>query len=400
MGEALGYVWFDGPDRHLDTTGYVDDPLNRLPVKCAHCTFPDLDHVPQPYLLGRGLDRPVDIAPANLANFLVRDWARRILEVCCPGQCEFYTTTDKKSKQTIPWHLAVPVHRIALGRAMAEVSRCPACGEPKTCHSKEFEFDGPATIEWDVAKSLGWLSHNYTIGLERDRAHLRATYGPGAEVNARDTGWARQRIYRNLYVSLRLELLLKKLRIKGMTRVAGETGVANPEDKAWVDEQIARLDRLGLASRPGHGTQEEHGWLDAYLKKHRKRGNSPHDFKPIEAKLGVMLSPAYKAFVDHLGSRTFTNIDGEEGFEARILLPNELDVTSYRRGVLAVDGIQDRHVDGVLFAATGHGDGFCFDLAGGGPEYPVYLHDHETNCFEAYAPNFGACIRRFVGDEG
>ena len=46
MKRSLGYVEMTGPDRQLDTTGEFDDPINSLPIKCAHCTFPDIDHVP------------------------------------------------------------------------------------------------------------------------------------------------------------------------------------------------------------------------------------------------------------------------------------------------------------------------------------------------------------------
>ncbi|MDG3002440.1 SMI1/KNR4 family protein [Paludisphaera mucosa] len=400
MGRALGYVGFTGPDRRLDTTGYFDDPVNVLPVKCANCTFPDLDHVPQPYRLARGIDRPVDLAPANLGNFLARDRARRVIEAACPGQCRFHPTTVKKTNDAAPWFLAVPTHHIAIGRVRAEVPRCSACGEPKTCHVNEFEPDPPGAIEWDVAKSLSWGSHNDTIGLERDRAKLRAAYGPRAEIMAADTGWARQRIYRYLFFSLRLELLLKKLKIKGMTRLAGDSGAPTGEDRAWVDEQVDRLNRLGFGSPPGRDGREDQGWFDAYLKKHRKRRGAPHDFGPIEAALGASLPPTYKVFVDQVGAEIFRNVEGEEGFEARILLPQDLDLTSYRQGAVPMDGEEDRQVDAVLFAATGHGDGFCFDLAAGGPEYPVYLYDHEANVFDAYAPNFGGCIRRFIGEDG
>jgi len=400
MGEVLGFVGVTGPDRHLDTTGYFDDPINGLVMKCASCTFPDLDAVPQPYILGRGIDRPVDMAPTTLANFLVREWPRKVLEATCPGQCEFHTTIDKKSKQTAPWFLAVPVQRISIGRIRAEVPRCPACGEPKTCHANEFDSDFPRVMDWDLAKSHSWFSHNYTIGLERDRAHLRSTYGARAEKNAADVGWARQRIYRNLYFSLRLELLLKKLNIKGMTRLAGDQGVPTSTDKVWVDEQMTRLNQLGLAPRPVQVAPEGHGWLDAYLEKHRKRRLRRHDFTMVEARLGVSLPLSYKAFVEQIGTTTFKNIEGEEGFEARILPPQELDTTTYRQGAVELGDEESRQIDGVLFAATGHGDGFCFDLAGIGPEYPVYLYDHELNAFEAYAPNFEGFVRRIAGNDG
>jgi hypothetical protein len=55
---------------------------------------------------------------------------------------------------------------------------------------------------------------------------------------------------------------------------------------------------------------------------------------------------------------------------------------------------ESRKVDGIMFGATGHGDAFCFDLASEGPEYVVYLYDHELSGFEAYASNFKEFVQR------
>jgi hypothetical protein len=36
--------------------GFKPAPPNALPVRCRTCTFPDIDFVPSPYLLVRGLE--------------------------------------------------------------------------------------------------------------------------------------------------------------------------------------------------------------------------------------------------------------------------------------------------------------------------------------------------------
>ena len=45
-------VRMTGPDVRMDVIGdNYYNPANPLPVRCLHCTFPDIDFVPQPYLL-------------------------------------------------------------------------------------------------------------------------------------------------------------------------------------------------------------------------------------------------------------------------------------------------------------------------------------------------------------
>ena len=403
MESSLVYVKMTGPDRHLDTTGDFDAPINSLPTKCAHCTFRDIDHVPQPYLLGRGIDRPAAISPANLANFLVREWPRRVIELTCPGQCEFYSTLHVKTKQTTPWSLAVPVHRIPIGRVKAEVPLCPVCGEPKTCHIQEFDFDSPTTIAWDIATTAGWFGTEHIIGLDEARKFYRTKFGPRFESMAADPGWERRGIYRRLFFSLRLELLLKTLKIKGMVRAIGQPATRTKEDKHWVNQQIELLRKLGLEqprkesatpeSSP-EGTEAKLAWFEHYLKKHGKRKKRIYDFGPIEDVLGKPLPASYKAFVEKLGTIKFKNVDEQEGFDVEILLPESLDLKSFRRGVIELGDEESREVDGVMFAATGHGDTFCFDLASDGPEYIVYLYDHELNGFESYASNFMEFVQR------
>jgi hypothetical protein len=51
----------------------------------------------------------------------------------------------------------------------------------------------------------------------------------------------------------------------------------------------------------------------------------------------------------------------------------------------------------LTFATTGHGDRFCFDIRKGTKEFAVFIFKHEYNCFEPYAENFAACMKRFAG---
>src|SRR4051794_40497788 len=62
-----------GSDKRMDEQGNFDLPINALPVKCQRCSFPDLDYVPQPYLLGKGIKDPNELALAEVGNFFVRE---------------------------------------------------------------------------------------------------------------------------------------------------------------------------------------------------------------------------------------------------------------------------------------------------------------------------------------
>lgn len=62
-----------GSDKRMDHQGSFDLSVNPLPVKCLRCTFPDLDFIPQPYYLAKGITKPTEMEPAELGNFFLRE---------------------------------------------------------------------------------------------------------------------------------------------------------------------------------------------------------------------------------------------------------------------------------------------------------------------------------------
>ena len=88
-------------------------------------------------------------------------------------------------------------------------------------------------------------------------------------------------------------------------------------------------------------------------------------------------------------------MDDLEGFTVHILPPEKIDASGYRKGMIDADD-ESRNVDGIMFAATEHGDCFCFDAQEGRKEYAVYLFQHEGGYFEAYTDNFVQCLRRWA----
>lgn len=94
-------VIMTGPDVLMDQRGDTYEPANALPVKCPHCTFPDLDFIANPYVLTKGVSSPAETSPAQLGNFLVRERVRRILEIVVPDACAFHPTKSGNPKNQL-----------------------------------------------------------------------------------------------------------------------------------------------------------------------------------------------------------------------------------------------------------------------------------------------------------
>ncbi|QEH32259.1 SMI1 / KNR4 family protein [Aquisphaera giovannonii] len=408
MAAAIQHVEMTGVgEGGMDTTGPFETPANVWPERCPTCSFPDIDAVPQPYRLTRKTGRPVEASGAVLGNFLVRERPRAILEAVAPGACTFHPTLEPKGDVPSPWWLAVPVGTVAVSEVIPQVPRCPACGEPKVAHrGVHHRWHGPGETDLDVFKSKGWGSYE-TVGEEANWYWMNVLKlkSPPKPPPGR---WTRVSLNRNLYFSVRLEDLFKRAGVKGLVRVVRQNAAPSDDDRRWVDEQLARLAGLGLLeavapapappARPAAPSPFE-AYLEAASGK-RKGKKAPPDFAKAEEALGRPLPPSYKRFLAEVGPTTFQDVDGEEGFEARVLPPAKLDMQSFRLGAIADFDEEDAdspRVDGLLFASTAHGDAFVFDLAGGAEEPAVLLYNHEGNYFEPYAANFAACIARWAG---
>jgi WD40 repeat protein len=372
-------LYMVGPDEQMDLEGGYGEPLNPLPIKCPFCKMPDMDFVAAPYYLGRKINAPTDMAPAQDANFLVHDSMKRLLDLVAPGQCKFYPTTNLKTKQPTPWLLAVPQHLQVTATPPENRERCPKCNEPWCFHpysecADKRTWASPFSTH-DVFKSKNWAS-----GCEPFK------------------GWNKGRpgIYgRTLHFSVRLETLIKKLHLKGMVRSADCKEVPTAEDLAWVEEKF----RLTNQARPKAATSKKPtdatDWFNDYLKAKAKKKPVVHDFAAVEKKHGVKLPESYKKFIAKVGTKTFKDLDDEEGFCAHILPPKKLDFKEYRKPEPAEEEEPEK-IDGVMFATTDHGDVFCFDISARNHDYPVYLYKHETDEYEPYAGNFAACIKQFA----
>jgi hypothetical protein len=366
-------VQITGSDDRMDCREMFYDPLNPLPRKCPTCGFPDLDHVPQPYFLVKSRTlTPNELALAENGNFFVRQRVRRVLEVLAPGQCSYFPTCYKGTSQETPWLLAVSRHQVVTGKVKAAIPRCKACGEPRSAH--------PGTQ---------WSEHLFINGNSDYDVVKSATWGSS------ERGWD-QWISRDLFLSVRLFQLLRKIKAKGFYELGCQEPTSpDKEESEWIKEKLEVLEANGIPCHAeGTLSSEDANWLRAYIKSHARKAKTAWDIKAVERRLKARLPKSYVDFVSAVGPASFENVDEQEGFTASILSPARLRLQEH-----ADDGEDEesRAVNALMFATTGHGDYFCFDVQKGKKEFSVLLFKHEYNCFEPYAENFAACIRRFAG---
>ena len=368
-----------GSDDRMDCRDMFYDPINPLPRKCARCGFPDLERVPQPYSLVKSRTMsPNELALADNGNFFVRQRIRRVLSVVAPGQCTYFPTIYRGSTQETPWFLAVPNHQAVTGKVKPTIPRCEDCGEPRSAHPgsqwQSLETRRSGETAYDVWKSSTWGSS--------------------------ESGWDRW-IARDLFMSVRLLHLLKKIKAKGFYEATCvKPTPADKEESSWVKEKLQVLETSGIPLH-GEGTMsdEDLRWFRDYILRHSRDVASTFDIQGIEKRLKIKLPKSYLEFVTKVGTVSFADVEEQEGFTACILAPDELDAEAYRAGAIDTEDEESNAVDGVLFAKTEHGDVFCFDVRKGRKEFPVFLFKHEYNYFDPYAENFAACIKRFAGGD-
>jgi hypothetical protein len=189
---------------------------------------------------------------AEVGNFFVRPRSRQVLEAVAPGQCRFYPTHDLKTGRQTDWLLAVPRTLIRTATVKPEVPRCPDCGEPKVAHpGSHYEYrevslgERPAAmaesaaemagfVAQDVFKSLNWSSYE-KIG-EESGWYYTHILGWAKKQTVPPFQWTRVILARELFFSIRLRKLLKKIGIKGLHVCYGYADRPNRKELAWVDD--------------------------------------------------------------------------------------------------------------------------------------------------------------------
>jgi hypothetical protein len=227
---------------------------------------------------------------------------------------------------------------------------------------------------------------------------------------------------RELIFSVRLAQLWKQAKIKGQLVFSYDFKdfVPTEDDLAWVEEKMALLAKNKLVDAPAKagkkGSKAAGGkagkaaqgaaakkaaaaaekWFKDFLKTDAKKKPAAIDFDAVEKKHKVKLPKSYKEFIMTVGSKSFKDVNDMEGSTTKVLPPKQLDFKEYRAGALEDTDEESAAVDGVMFAATDHGDCFVFDVSGNGNDYPVFYYNHELNMMQPWSGNFAECIRRFA----
>ena len=357
-------------DQRLDEDGHdFDRPINQLPVSCPDCGFPDLDHVPQPYAVIKSRTKTSnEVSLAAYGNLLVTDRVKVVINIVAPGECEFFPTVFRKTDEVTNWHLAIPKRYGSTGSVLPTIPRCPSCGEPRSGHPGTQYVNRQVVSDSDIAKARNWASC--------------------------DSGWEAW-LNRDVILSVRFLHLLKKVGAKGLFQATcGEVTKPDSNDLQWIDDMVIRLTEHGIRfNAPGTLSKEDSRWFRAFLKGQEKTA-SDFDFKAFEKQHRLRLPKSYKDFSCQLGERSFDNVDDESGNSVRVLRPDQLDLKNYRLGAFEATDEDSERVDGIMFAKSYCGDGYCFDLAAKGKESPVLLYRHEGFYYEPYTDNFVEFLRR------
>ena len=318
------------------------------------------------------------MAPAEMSNFLVRESAKQILEIVAPGECRFVRTAHFKTKVPTPWFLAVPQRQEITATPPKSRERCPKCNEPWSFapyeEATDVQFWQSPTAAHEVFKSKNWASHKGAF-----------------------TSWEQGRppvSSRKLYVSIRLDTLLKKLKMRGMIRSYSCKDLPTPEDMACVNQQLEKLKANppsgGKADKPAASST----WFADYLTKHTKTKTKPFDFAALEKREGVKLPASYKDFAVRVGQKKYKNFNDDEGHDLVILPPAKLDFDTLKNPSVEEDSGAPKR--GVIFGAANSGDSLYFDVSKKSADPEVLHHDHETDEFEPFAKNFAECIKQLA----
>lgn len=365
----------------MDCRDMFYDPINPLPEKCPKCTFPDLDHVPQPYFLVKSRTMsPNELAGAENGNLFIRQRIRHVFDLLIPGLCTYLPTCYKGTSQETPWLLAVPKHQVATAKVNPAIPRCERCGEPRSAHPgsqwcesllREYRNLGGwnCELDHDILKSATWGSSEH--------------------------GWD-QWISRDLYMSVRLLHLLKKIKAKGLQEATCQkTTTPDKDESEWIREKLQILEAAGIPFHAdGTLSDEDAKWLRAYIKTQSRAVTADWNIKAVERRINAKLPKSYIDFISAVGPMSFDNIDEQTGLTASFLAPDELGTEGCKNDF---EDEESKAVNGLTFATTAHGDYFCFDVEKGRKEYAVFFFKHEYNLLEPYADNFAACVKRLAG---
>ena len=207
----------------IDTNYALDTPINKYETGCDTCHFPNIDKTPNPYYIAKGRDfSGIEIMEADLGNLFVSNRLKKIFEILFPNQCTYEKTFINQTEIPTKWWLAIPSHTIISGEVKDSVKRCVKCNQPLHAHPGSqykfwiHDFEAP----FDIIKAENWTCTD-------------------------SYDWKKTWIGRDVFLSVRLILLLKKIAAKGIYQYAFSSykKITKPE-KDWVEQAMGTIGEL------------------------------------------------------------------------------------------------------------------------------------------------------------
>jgi hypothetical protein len=265
------------------------------------------------------------------------------------------------------------------------------------------EYEPPAV---DIFKSKQWIGSQTAEEAKWYWMHILKLKKPP---KARKNQWTRIAMDRELWFSVRLCLLFKKLRIKGFPYRDLEQRRPTAAESDWIAAQTKKMmsvpseaeikEHRTAKATPGPGPTVA-DWLTRFIAENTSTRplSNTSDLRAWSKKHHIPLPKDYQRYAKKVGRKKFRNLMGVEGLDVRIVGPRQFDVESLRRDP-PDDPADEPEPDGLMFAIAINGDCLCFDLRSPATDYPVFSYDHEAETFTHFAENFAAAVHRLVSGE-
>jgi hypothetical protein len=324
----------------LDGLRLMDTPVNKYKIKCENCKFPDIDNAPTPYLLAkRRIFTGIEIIEADLGNLLVSDRVKRVFEILFPNVCNYQRAFIEDSNTTTNWWLAVPTNTILSGEVKETVLRCRECNQPLYANpGSQYKYWVQDLVsDYDIVKSTNWHSIS-------------------------ESDWKETWIAKDVYLSLRLVSLLKKISAKGIYKQMGSkfNGLAKIE-KTWIEESLTKIGALKTESSRKELTADDIVKIRTTLQVEKIRDDKIKDFekkyKRKASELIQVLCSVNKDIELDLGNSERFVVGEMESWE---FIPSNKKLVS--------------------FARDHFGNSLHFDMTN--KLCPIYHYDHETMTFD------------------
>lgn len=323
----------------IDTHTLLDTPINKYKIKCDACEFPDIDSTPNPYFLAKGRDfSGIEIVEADLGNLLVSSRVKQIFEILFPDNCQFQKTYIQDSQIATKWWLAIPKTLIVSGEVFDYVKKCKVCNEPLAAHpGSQYKFRiQDFESSRDIIKSKNWCSID-------------------------ELDWKKSWIGREIFLSVRLISLLRKISAKGIYQVMNSKYKSLTKDeKLWVEEALEKIGKLKEANVQKVITTKDISRLMGYLNIGSIVTSQVNNF---EKKIKINAPELLKVLICAPANTKIKVADSE----FTVLSYQNWEIIKEKKKLLQ-------------FADDDYGNNLLLDLKE--KLLPIYFYDHETMIYE------------------